>query len=504
MKSIEETTQFQETKYLSKFWLFTDFLIRESQQKLFVEKYYHKPWNIAIANYQSVVTKLIAQPQTIPESKWQDIVQVLLNWQTAISPTDYNVLAQCLALGKNYQQALFYWEKVGYPEPSLNPKDLQKYYLVKAKLTPLPQALGYLVKAKKYLPIIQLWFGHGKNQDSSWLKYVAIAYEAINHFESALIIYCHLDQPDRVAACGTKLFAISPQPKYLKKILSYYLKQHYWNLAIALVEKYRQVNYFAYFFLYSLGKSQLSPSKLNQSERQKYQQFIQQNILHNTDWQKYFIPQSLGIILEKIGSFLATFSFYEQYTNSSNAELRQFSRYRWLATKQQQTSYFQATNQIAKVKKAQQELTQFAQKWHINLATVSLAIPAIRFKPTSKQQTNNTSWKITGLPSQVRLKTIAHRVYQFQLHHLTVRLIPTSQQIAIADTLSAKIVRWDGRVKKLQIDTTTINLLNNQQVSLEAALGDYSLTIIQDNHWRWELTFLNSSIKIRIEVEKCS
>ena len=450
-----------------------------------------------------MVQKLISQPKSITEEKWQDIAQVLLNWNEETSTTAYALPAQCFALGKDYQQALIYWEKAGYPEQIIDKKDLQRYYLVKAKLTPLPQALEYLAKAEKYLPIVNLWLNYGKSQDSSWLKYVAIAYEATNHFEQAFIVYCHLDELAKVEQCWEQIASSSHNQKYLKQILSYYLDKQHWQQAIFLAKKYFRVNHLPYFFLYSLGQSQLLPNNLTKSERQSYQKFIQQNILHNSRWQEYFIPQYLGTVLEKIGSFLDIFTFYEQYIDSSNLKLRQFSRHRWLATKRQQVTYFQDTNQIAKVKKAQQELTKFAKKWQINLETVSLSIPAIKLEKPQKQpqnQINKAAWQIKGLPSQIILKTIAQGVYQFQLHHLIVRLIPTTKQIAIADTLSHKIIRFDGRLSKLQIDTTTITLSKSQSLSLQDTLGNYSLTLIQENSLCWELALNDYSEKITIEL----
>ena len=508
MVNIEEIDNFKTDKLaLSKFGNFTDFLILESQQKLFLEEYHNQPWENAIAAYKFLVQKFIAKPKILAENNWQKIAQVVLNWNEDTSARAYIFQAQCLTLSKDYHQALTYWEKAGYPEKIIDNEDRKKYYLVKAKLTPLPQALEYLAKAEKYPLLINVWFKYGKSRDGSWLKYVAIAYEATNHFEQAFIIYHHLDDPVKVEQCWEQINPPERKIKYLKKILNYYLAQQHWQQALSLVEKYVSLNHLPYIFVCNLGQSQLLPHNLNNSERQSYQQFIQQHILHNGQWQNYFTPQYLGIVLEKIGSFLEIFSFYGQYTNSSDANLCEFSRRRWLATKLRQITYLQNTHQIAQLQKAQKKLTNFANKWQIKIETVSPSIPLIQLEKPHKRTLNNLSkvgWKVIGLPSHIDLKTIAHGVYQFQLHHFIVRLIPTTKQIAIADTLTGKIVSFDGRGNKLQIDTTTITLSNNQQISLSETLGNYTLTVQQQDNLTWELTLKDYSEKITIQLKNCN
>ncbi|MDJ0682437.1 MAG: hypothetical protein QNJ18_21565 [Xenococcaceae cyanobacterium MO_167.B52] len=484
---------------IEKFLLFTDFLIQESQQKLFVEEYHNKPWTIAISTYQSLVRKLLYQPYNIPKQKWLDVAQVLLHWNEGDPSSNYGIAARCFAFAQDYQQALTYWEKLGYPDQATDPKDLQKYYLTKAKVTPLPESLSYLLKAEKYALIINTWLKYGKNQAPSWLKYVALAYEATNHFEQAFIVYCYLDQPLKVKQCWEQIDAASGQPKYLKKILTYYLDKEHWEQAISLAAQYFRVDRLPYLFLYSLGQSQLSPDKLNKLERQRYQQFIQQSILHDSRWQQYITTQYLGVVLEKIGSFLHIFTFYEQYIESEDLQLRQFSRDRILVTKQQQINYFQDTNQTEKAQKVQQELTKLAKKWAIDLETLSYSTPEIELKKPHKKPQTKTTCYIRGLTPNIKTKTLAEGIYQFQLHHLIVRLMPTTAQMAIADTLSGKIVHFDGMLNKLQIDTTIITLPKNQPLSLQETLGNYNLALIKGNNISWEVSFNNYAEKIVIE-----
>ncbi len=488
--------------YLPKFLAFTDFLTQESQEKLFIEEYHNKPWKNAIASYQFIVEKLLEKPLRLTEQIWREVAKIMLNWEQQYDTNNYAVSAQCLILSRDYDQALFYWEKLSYPEQAKNKKYLRRYYLVKAKLTQLPQSLEYLAKAEKYFLIINLWLNNGKKVEHSWLKYIAIAYEATNHFEQAFIVYCHLDDPVKVRECWEQIKPVFRQAKYLKKILSYYLDKKHWHQAIAFAEKYQEIKRVSYIFLYTLGQSQLIPDNLTKSEKQRYQKFIQHHILDDSRWQKYFNPQYLGIVLEKIGSFVDILTFYQQYIKCSNSELGEFSRHRWLATKYQQISYLQETNQITKVKKAQQELTRVAKIWKINIETVSKSIPLIeldRLQKKSQNQTHKTVWCIKGLPSDITLKTIAQGIYQFQLHNLIVRLMPNIKQIAIADFLSHKLVRFDGLSRQLQIDSTIISLSNNQSLSLKETLGNYSLTLIQANSVFWELAFDNYEEKIIIE-----
>ncbi len=497
MLTLEKKNQFSKLDlYIQKFWSFTDFLIQESQQKSLTDEYQTKPWKTAISNYQSLVKKLIYQPDSIPESKWLEVSQILLNWYEEESEADYVLIAKCFAFAKDYQKALIYWKKSGYPDRAIDRNDLQQYYLTKARLTPLPQALEYLEQAQKYTLIINLWIDYGRNLDYIWLKYVAIAYELTDHFEQAFIVYCYLDKTAKVKYCWQQIQLLSKKPKYLKKIVSYYLDKKHWHEAIIFAKENLKHNHFPYLFVYSLGQSQLLPDCLNKSEKYEYQNFIQQYILHDSQWQQYFSPQYIGIVLEKIGLFNDIFTFYEHYVECNDWKLRLFSRDRWLTTKQQQVKYFQVTNQLKKKAKAQQELTNFANQWNFNLKNLSYCIPKIK---VDKHQIPKQSWRIKGLPSNVVLKNIAEGIYQFQLHHLIVRLVPSNRQIAIADISNSKIIRFDGRSNKLLIDTTIVTLSNNHALSLQNTSGTYSLTISLVNSLHLKLAFNDYFEKINIE-----
>lgn len=499
-----------------------DFLLGEYKEKIFTEEYYTQPWQTGLIYYQQLISQISQTSDVFLPSEWLKISHTLEDWfEPNILKIDL-LIARCWYLGQNYQQAIQSWENLGDPSEVIPAEDLTYYYLAKAKVATLPAGLEYLAIAKQYQIIINQWMQTGKSLDASWLKYVALAFAATNNIEQALIIYCYLDDLSQVQRYWYKLIQKSSSfpIKYLQKIIQYYLDKQHWQEAISLAENYINTKDFKYYFIYRLALSTLTTSKLNQPTRQRYQYFIANNILHDMQWQKYYSPLHVGVVLEKIGSLNYTLAFYEQYTNSNIEKLRNFSRERWLVTKQKQLEYFHNVHNLTKEKKTQTELTLQAGKWNLSTKSISLTIPEItkkRANPHQQKQVRefnsldcprrktltqaNTLFKIKGLQENILVETIAYGVQQFRLHHLIVRVGVSTRQITIIDLIHNHSIHLDGKYGKLQTDTIIVLATGNQPLSFRESQGKYHGILWRYPIARLELNLETYSEKISLEFE---
>ncbi len=497
-----------------------DFLLVEYREKIFTEEYHTQPWQTGLIFYQQAISQISHKSDIFLPEEWLKISHTLEYWFEENNPEIDLLIAKCWYLGQDYHQAIQSWENLGDPAKVIPPEDISYYYLAKAKITTLPVGLEYLAIAKQYHIIINQWVKTGKSLDASWLKYVAIAFAGTNNIEQAFTISCYLDDLSQVQRYWHKLIQISSSfpIKYLHRLIQYYLDKQYWQEAISLAENYRNANDFKYYFIYRIAISPLAPSQLDRPTCQRYQNFIVNNILTDIQWQKYFSPPHLGVVLERIGSLNYTLAFYEQYTNSNNEKLRNFSRNRWLATKQRQLEYFHTVNNLNQEKKTQTELTLQAGKWNLTTKSISLTIPEIsrkRTKPLPKGSSVNslgfpirttlaqekTLFNIKGLQENILVETIAYGVQQFQLHHLIVRVMVSTKQITIVDLLNNKTIHLDGKYGQLQTDTTIILASGNQPLSFRESQGKYHGTLWCHPIPRLELNLETYSEKISIEFE---
>ncbi|ELS02347.1 hypothetical protein Xen7305DRAFT_00020610 [Xenococcus sp. PCC 7305] len=494
-----------------------DFLLSEYREKIFTEEYHTRSWQTGLIFYQQAISQISYKSDVFSPGEWLKIIHTLENWFERENREINLLIAKCWYLGQDYHQALECWENLGEPAKAIPHQDLTYYYLAKAKVATLPAGLEYLAIANQYHIIINQWIKNGKSLASSWLKYVAIAFAETNKLEQALIISCYLDDLSQVQRYWRKLLQISRSfpIKCLHRIVQYYLEKGHWQEAISLAENNLNIRDFKYYFVYRIALSALVPSFLDAPGRQRYKYFMKNNILNDLQWQKYFSLPHLGVVLEKIGSWNDTLAFYEQYTNSHNKKLRDFSRERWLATKKRQLDYLQDSNDLTKVQQILTDLTLKADTWNLTTKSISMTIPEITRKSsksllkdvqpsflTKKHLAQvNPRFKIKGLQENILVEAVAYGVQQFQLHHLIVRIMPSTTQITIIDVLSNHVTYLDGKYGTLKTDITTIFASENQPLSFQVSQGNYSGLFWCHPITRLELNLETYPEKISVEFE---
>ncbi|MEM9272274.1 MAG: UvrD-helicase domain-containing protein [Cyanobacteria bacterium P01_F01_bin.143] len=518
MATIDEANRSLKIRQITKQIIsFCNFLLVEHREKIFTEEYHTNPWQTGLIFYQQAITQISYKSDIFSTTEWLKIIHSLEYWFESENREINLLIAKCWYLEQDYHQAIKIWESLGAPVKVIPAEDITYYYLAKAKIATLPAGLEYLAIAKQYHIIINQWIKTGKSLDASWLKYIAIAFAETNNIAQALTIYCYLNDLAQVQKYWLKLIQTSRAfpIKYLQRILQFYLEKEHWQEAIKLAEYNLKIRDFKYYFVYRLAFSALTPSKLDGTERERYQNLIANNILNDIEWQKYFSLPLLGVVLEKIGFGNFTLAFYEQYTNSNKVKIRNFSRSRWLSTKQRQLEYFHNAKNLTKAQKTLAELTLKAKTWNLATKSISTAIPEIARKRTKSllKASNfgqtprknlpqiNPKLKIKGLQKNVAVEAVAYGIQQFQLHHLIVRIMLSTKKITIIDLLSNHAIYLDGTYGTLKTDTTTILASENQPLSFRESQGQYYGTLWCHPRPRLELNLEIYPEKISIEFE---
>ncbi|NET60536.1 MAG: hypothetical protein F6K47_31680 [Symploca sp. SIO2E6] len=453
--------------------------------------------------YAKRIEVLINQQQSLPTEEWQRFGEVLQNL-AATGDLDIGSLAgECFYLGKNYQQAVQSWEQY-------QATDKPHYLLAKAEVLGMPEGLAYLKQAQEYQRMIAEWQQAGKPRQLQWLEAIAPAYEAQKDYMSAFIVYSLLDNLTKTKACFELASQPQPQSKPLTILLKYYLSHQHWQEAIAAVETYlpiltspegEQIG-LKYYFVYELAFSQLTPEAITKPQRQRYQQFLKTHILANPRWQRYLLIEQLGIALEKIGSFVDTLEFYERYISGNYPQiLQQFARDRWLATKIKQQDYWHKQHNKDKAAKISAQITAKAQAWGRVRDGISLEPPVVsRNRPTKILPQAAILPKITGLPPGIKIEIVTSDIVKFQIRHLIIKVMKSTQQVLITDVLSEGKIRVDGSSRQLQIGSVTVMAHGGESLSFrEEGSGYHGVLVCEGKLTRLELDIQNMPEKILID-----
>ena len=173
--------------------------------------------------------------------------------------------------------------------------------------------------------------------------------------------------------------------------------------------------------------------------------------------------EQVGIALEKIGGLGVTLEFYQTFCEGNYAaNMQQFARTRWLATKKKQEDYYTTRGKTNRLIRIQSELKNKSGSWKIPLDTISATPPSApqdRPSPPQTQRKNRPSLvvqpssnklaaaenkhqvQILGLPKDIEVKQISHGVQWFGIENLVIKIDPRVQQVLIADTLSGDRLR---------------------------------------------------------------
>jgi tetratricopeptide (TPR) repeat protein len=440
----------------------------------------------------------VSRPQNpqsqIQNSQWQSWGNIL----SRLAEAKYQEMAEragdCFYLAKNYDRAVECWEAAQSTQKT-------EYNLAKAEVLGLPAGLDYLLSAQQYDRILTLWQQAKQPREPQWLNAVAPTLEAQEQYLNALIVYGWLDNLAKVKACFDRAREGS-RVKALKFFLQYTLQQQHWDEAIATLETHlptllspaaERVG-LKYFVVYTLSRSPLTPETLDSDRRQRFERFIKERILP-TPWTQYLLLPHLGIALEKIGSLVETLEFYERYVNDSVRQVSSLARDRWLATKTRQANYFRTAEQLARIERIQAEINAKAKQWGISLDTLSLTPPIAPARRPTSQRTPN----ITGLPQGLSV-VASQQIVQFQLRHLVVKIMLSTQQVLIADTLSEQRLRIDVQLRQVCVGAVTVQSQGGERLTFSEPNGGYSGVLSYENNApRLELTVQGLSQAIAIE-----
>ena len=445
---------------------------------------------------------------------WQQFGEVLE--VVAIPEYKLNQLAaKCFYRAKNYGQAVHNWE-------AENATQTPEYSQAKAKLLPITDSLEYLAEAGEHNNIIAEWEQAGKPRERRWIQHIAPALEAKQQYQQAFVVYIWLDELAKVKECFEIASQGTPSIKLLAVLLQYFYRNQYWLDAIETLLTYlpvvvgseRQKASLKFDMIYELACSKLKPEDLNKESRKHYEQFIKQQVLSTSEWNKHLLMQQVGITLEKIDSLIETLEFYEQFFSDSDSEISQFAKERWIATKKKQEEYYRSLGQNEKASKSHSELLRKARNWSIPQQSISIEPP-----PAPKERPNTerldpratltdfarpfsiTKFAIKGLPNTTKIEQLAGGIVRFGVRHLVIKVMKQSKQIMITDALNNREVRVDGLQGKIHIGEATVEAPGSKQLSFSLSTSGYSgVLIIDTDKSKLELEVQGLGDKISMEL----
>ncbi len=469
----------QSTKINGQLKEFTQLMNQESYH---INNYlHHQQWQMAIDAYTQIVTNLINSEDNFPADELKKIGYLLLNIAHVASLPVRQIAQSCIFLANQHQTNINY----------LNQSEI------------ITQELEKLINNQKYDRIIELWEEGGKSQEINWLKYVIPAFEAKECYKQAFIGYCLLDNYLKVKECFEQATNGNTTIKPLIILLKYYIHNQHWKDLLLTLNKYLPVlesveaenTGLKYDIIYEIACSQLKPEYLSGREKENLEKIIIQHLITNYNWQKYLFIEHFGIALEKIGSLQAILKFYEHYINSEENKIKEFSRYRWLATKYKQENIFRKQVKISQLQKTHLQLAKQAEKWKINLDLIDKEIP---IAPQNRPEL--VAGQIIGLPQKTLVKTI-DTISEFEINNLQIQLYSLIKELTIKDTLSNKEIRINGKTKEITIDTTIIKASGNHYLTFSEPMRGYEGKLISFGHNALlEIRFQNLSEIIKIFI----
>lgn len=473
-----------------------------------------KQWKKSLEQYANRIEALLNIPDLNSDTAQQfgEVLEVLIIPEYG----ELNLLAaKCFYRAKNYEQAVRNWE-------AANVIQTPEYNQAKAQLLPIPDALQYLAQAGEYDKIIAEWEQAGKPRERRWIQHIAPALEAKQQHQQAFVVYIWLDELTKVKQCFKIASQGAPSIKLFAVLLQYFYRNKYWLDAIEALETYlpvvvgseRQKASLKFDLIYEIACSEFKQEDLIKEYSSRYEQFIKQQVLSTSEWNKHLLMQQVGIALEKIGSLIETLGFYEQFISDLDPELNQFARERWIATKKKQEEYHRNLGQNEKASKIHSELLKKARNWSIPQQSISLEPPpAPKERPNTERldpratltdfsrPSSITKFAIKGLPNATKIEQLAGGIVRFGVRHLVIKILKTSKQIMITDALNNREVRVDGVQGKVSIGEATVEAVGSNRLSFTLSTSGYSgVLIIEGEKSQLELDVQGLGEKILMEL----
>lgn len=473
----------RETIDLDSIWAFTDFLEESDCHQLLYKNRTSKPWQVAIDRYGDRLDGFIESEELEPHQllRFGNIFNDLAN-----AGYRYNKMldraGQCFYQLPEYDRAVSCWQKA-------KQTDRNEYHLAKAYQSGFPKGFPDLEKVQAYDRIVEEWEKSGRCGNKTWIQYSDSIVRA-------------LEYQNRYTDGFEYLVQIRAWTKAIKLLNALENRESWQSEARNL--QFELVRQFARF-------PDLNPETARQ-ERQKYVSFINKVwSLPDSAWQQYLSMPEIGTALEKIGDFVPTLSFYENFLDRGDRRISRLARERWLATKLKQKDYASGTDP-SRASKISEDINRKARKWRINLQQISLEplsgeeldrwLQKLKEPVANEAPQSPDGHSIQGLPSGVRVNTIAPGIQQFNVGDLQVTLIQKPRQVIINhERLSKQItVAIQSGECTLQGSLEKVNIFDRNHASFNSDSGYTGIVYYNQPSPHLELNLSEPSIHLRIPL----
>ncbi|HHV54434.1 MAG TPA: ATP-dependent helicase [Firmicutes bacterium] len=442
-------------------------------------------WQKGIERFVATVQSLVSsQRESVLDRKAWDVLAAAI---AALRKGGVNAPDGCASLtsleagcaykGERYEKAVRLWEEVGGPRR-------EEYWHAKAMITSMPERVLYLGKAGMDEQLLALWetYPHKAEASREVVREVAGAMHRSGRYRDAFRMYFELGDLASAQACMSD--ALRKGQRVLTEIAMLAkagVYQGKWDElptdGLGDLRADVSLDEDAIMAIARLVASCASPTGLHQASLRTRKAITAccRILLGQPSWQSYIAPQNLGAVLEQAAEYKDTLQFYETFTRSSDEELRQFARLRWLKVKQRQVenSRKQTANSHDFRRRYEDELWRRCEMWGIKREELA-KLP--EYPECHVVNRAGSQPRIVGLPDGVAPEFSDNGV-RFRLGDTVVRVRPAWLFLSNNDT---------GQAIKVMFDSAQVTGTDEVQITRE---GENCICVVcQDSSVRCRVT----------------
>jgi hypothetical protein len=281
--------------------------------------------------------------EKLPEALFPAITSSLLRLDASHNSPRHDpkqckrLAARGLYWQSQYSEAVQLWDGIAETEHSL-------YYRARIELDNYPEKVKWLSKENRHREVVDAWL-ETKAITGKWSKYletVAGSLQIVAEYDHLLELRIRQQSWDK-----------------------------FWQIPLEFIEAHWTIKH-DHLFIEELAKDKNS---LPRKQREFFESVLQRAI-KDQPWKPKLSIYSVGIALEKQGNFRDSLSFFENFIDNPEPQIRDYARCRWLVVKGKQATSAKDPEKADKNRSQQQNK---AEEWGVDLNTLEEEIPTLTF-----------------------------------------------------------------------------------------------------------------------------
>ncbi len=416
----------------------------------------------------------------------------------------------------------------------------EKYFIAKAESVGYPKGFEYLANIRNGASnIVVKWEENTCPEEPSWVTHVAPALEKVGRGQDALRLYLVIQDTGRVLKLALKVLPpVAPRErrKYLDQITSLLIEKERYVDAVEFLDSTKLWHGVEptsraeqrYAVVKALARSRL-PEGLAKGDDERLGAFINDRVVKDREWRNHVSPIEMEAALERCDRLVETVRFLEQYLESPDLRIREYSRRRWIVVNLKLVEYeVKQGIQTDRARRRPTEVNNRAHEWVMsqNIGDLGGRFPAASDIDDNKKQPviapgvpggldgliskedqkarEFQNFRILGVPPNAQVQE-TNRTLTVRTKELSVVLRPdkSTAEIAYADIDEPGTIRID--LKRGFAETRDLDMgiaKHGDSVELRVLRGDWRVRFEASDVGRFaEIMFASSDVPLRLEVK---